>query len=238
MGTVASFTVYGSSDAIARGVALACVRLHADEAMHSVWIEDSVASQMRRGAIAISDAPSPIAEVFMRCLIARRLSDGWFNPWLMPGGYDPTGLVKDRPAMRALDELRSAGCEAGMVNVGGDVATFGKPGGRTWQVGVRHPLAADRLAFAVRSPGAVATSGEYELGRHTINVRSGRAETSALSATVTGFELDIADALAIALAAAGAQLLPAVEDLTGYEACIVQGDGAMYATPDFPFVHD
>ena len=25
---------------------------------------------------------------------ARDASGGWFDPWAMPGGYDPTGLVK------------------------------------------------------------------------------------------------------------------------------------------------
>ena len=28
------------------------------------------------------------------CLAARQLSGGWFDPWAMSGGFDPTGYVK------------------------------------------------------------------------------------------------------------------------------------------------
>jgi hypothetical protein len=51
----------------------------------------------------------------MACEAAREASDGWFDPWAMPGGYDPTGLVKGwavdqrPPVRRSMMRLASPG---------------------------------------------------------------------------------------------------------------------------------
>ena len=38
------------------------------------------------------------------CQRAKNLTAGWFDPWAMPGGIDPTGYVKGWAAQLALDE--------------------------------------------------------------------------------------------------------------------------------------
>jgi thiamine biosynthesis lipoprotein len=68
----------------------------------------------------------------------------------MPGGFDPTGLVKGWAVARALAELRRAGLPGALVNGGGDVAVFGAPpGAQRWRVGIRHPWRADALACVI-----------------------------------------------------------------------------------------
>lgn len=67
------------------------------------------------------------AEVLDLCENARRASGGWFDPWAMPAGVDPTGLVKGWAVEQALAVLHEAGMEAAMVNGGGDIAVFGAP---------------------------------------------------------------------------------------------------------------
>ena len=65
-----------------------------------------------------------------------------------------------------------------------------------------QPADPSRLACIVETPGAVATSGTYERGNHLVNPFTSTASSTA-SATVTGPDLSLADALATALAVAG-----------------------------------
>ena len=74
---------------------------HADE-VFSTWQPDSPISRLRSGQITDAQAPAEVAEVLERCAAARELSGGWFDPWAMPGGIDPTGFVKGWAAQRAL----------------------------------------------------------------------------------------------------------------------------------------
>ncbi len=56
----------------------------------------------------------------------------------------------------------------------------------------------------------------------------------AASASVTGPDLGLADALATAVAVAGAPGLALVDELAGYEALIVSPDGSRQHTARFP----
>jgi thiamine biosynthesis lipoprotein len=239
MGTIVSFDVrLGPATPGSAQVALsrACTRLDRADALFSTWKPNSPMSLLRRKEMALEDAPSEITEVLRLCALARDFSGGWFDPWQMPGGLDPTGLVKGWAADRALAELRASGVGAAMVSAGGDLATFGGPQeGLAWRIGVCDPWAADRLACVVNSPGAVATSGCYERGDHVFDPHTGRAETRCKSATVTGPELWLADALATGLLVAGEDGLSAIQEIDGYEGYVISDTGAASATGAFPF---
>jgi thiamine biosynthesis lipoprotein len=236
MGTVVSFDVRprGVPAVETRGaLTQACAILHRADAVFSLYKPDSPASRLRRGELAVCDCPAEVAAVAAMCEQARELSGGWFDPWAMPGGVDFTGLVKGWAARQAAGALRDAGVGAAMVNAAGDICVFGEPGGRPWRVGVRSPLAADRLLCVVDAEGAVATSGSYERGEHVVNVCDGRSALC-LSATVCGPDLALADAFATGLLAAadpGFQFVRAA----GYEALLVSADGSVTHTDAFPF---
>jgi FAD:protein FMN transferase len=175
--------------------------------------------------------------VLVLCERAREHSNGWFDPWAMPGGVDPTGLVKGWAAQQAAEVLSQAGLGAGMVNAAGDIAVFGAPSpARGWRIGVRSPYAADELLCTVETKAALATSGNYERGDHVRDVRNGGPATAAVSATVSGPDLAYADAFATALLAAGAAGLDAVRH-AGYEALLVLSDGAQLHSDGFRFAH-
>ena len=53
--------------------------------------------------------------------------EGWFDPWAMPGGVDPTGYVKGWATQRAIDVLVMPGITSAVVNAAGDIASFGDP---------------------------------------------------------------------------------------------------------------
>ncbi|MCX6362803.1 MAG: FAD:protein FMN transferase [Actinobacteria bacterium] len=248
MGTVVSFSLREAERTTADGAAVRDVAAEAaleraeaklrwvDE-VFSTWKPQSPVSRLRRGEIELDAAPPEVAEVLELCRTAREVSEGWFDPWSMPGGLDPTGLVKGWAAERALDEFKIAGVPAAMINAGGDIAAYGRPAaGRPWRIGIRHPLAEDRLLLMVEldGPGAVATSGTYERGEHLIDPHTGAPAYGLLSATVVGLDLAFADALATALFVSGGRLLERISRLAGYHGFTVSGDGIVRATRGLP----
>lgn len=239
MGTVASFTVHPGQlterDALA-AVEASCDVLHSADSVFSLWLPESPMSRLRNGSITLEQAPAEIGEVLELCLSARNASGGWFDPWVMPGGIDPTGLVKGWAVERALEPLRRAGADAALLNAGGDIAAFSSrlPGER-WRIGIRHPWRPDALACVLEITDAVATSGSYERGPHLIDPRDGRPGGAAASATVTGPRLAMADALATAVAVGGEEALERVRSLDGYEAYMIGTDGSETATDGIAF---
>jgi FAD:protein FMN transferase len=240
MGTVVSFLLRDREETTteaAEALERAQAKLRRFDDVFSTFKPRSAISRLRRGEIEIEEAPPEVAEVLELCRTARRATDGWFDPWALPGGVDPTGLVKGWAAERALDEFKAAGLPGAMVNAGGDIAMYGRPEtGQPWRVGVRHPLAADRLLLVaeIDGPGAVATSGTYERGAHLLNPKTGKPATRLLSATVIGRDLAYADALATAVFVSDGALLERIGELRGYHAVVVDRDGGLRASRGFP----
>jgi thiamine biosynthesis lipoprotein len=244
MGTVVVLDVYPSPAVTSANLAHvqhlmeeACAVLHRADEVFSTWRPDSPVSRLRRGEITADDAPAEVAGVIAACAAARDLSGGWFDPWAMPGGFDPTGYVKGWAAQRALAVLSPADGSCGaMVNAAGDIACSGQlPAGQPFRIGIADPAAPRRLAEIVELTGAVATSGSYERGAHLINPHSGLPAARAASASVTGPDLGLADALATGLAVAGPDGLAFVEAIGGYAGLIIGFDGTRQWTPGFPF---
>lgn len=240
MGTVVSFDLRAtglSENALQRAVDRARGVLVEADAIFSTWKPDSPVSRIRRGELAYEDAPAVVEEVVARCRAAYEASAGWFDPWAMPGGFDPTGLVKGWAAQRALAALREDAIGAAMVNAGGDIAVYGEPEpGRPWQIGIRDPRVADRLSCVVAIDGALATSASYERGSHILDPHTGAAAASSiLSASVVGPDLGLADALATALFAAGPEGLEIIGAADEYRSLTIDAEGRLEADPDFPF---
>ena len=241
MGTVVSYKVVPPSNESAAahiGLARAQAEMERVDRVFSLWRPESPMSRYRAGEAVDERAAAEIEAVLDRCRLARWLSGGWFDPWSMRGGVDPTGLVKGWAAMRALGRLVASGVSGAMVNAGGDIAVAGlAPSGDPWRIGIRHPGHAAGLLGVVQAAGAVATSGLYERGAHVIDPRRGLPSHEVVAATVTGPELDLADALATALMAAGSEAPALSERLppAGYEAAVVTIAGDLTATPGFPW---
>ncbi len=237
MGTVVSFDVRPRGLAYERtraALGRACEVLHRADEVFSLYRPDSPLSRLRRGELTLAHCPPEVSDVLAFCEQARELSGGWFDPWALPGGVDPTGLVKGWAARQAAEVLNDAGVGAGMVNAAGDIVVFGRPSPETmWRVGIRSPDLPDHLLCIVDADAAVATSGSYERGEHVRDVRGGQPASAALSATVCGPDLAYADALATGLLAAGEAGLAAITR-AGYEALIVLPGGGVARTGGFP----
>jgi FAD:protein FMN transferase len=242
MGTIVSIDVYASGDATAaeieevrRQLVQARAILQRADTVFSTWQPGSAISRLRAGEITTAEAPAEVADVLSRCATARELSGGWFDPWAMPGGIDPTGLVKGWAAQQALAAFTAPCIVGAMVNAAGDIASYGDPGtGEPFRVGIANPAAPRRLAEIVSLTGAIATSGSYERGGHLIDPYSAHSAVRVGSASVTGSDLALADALATALAVAGEPGLAFIRPLDGYEALIIGLDGCRRRTEHFP----
>jgi FAD:protein FMN transferase len=243
MGTVVTIDVYAmpdegdawSADLHRRLDQARLVLQHADD-VFSTWRPDSPVSRLRRGEITLAEVPPEVAEVMGACEAARRLSGGWFDPWAMPGGFDPTGYVKGWAAHRALAALDGLAMHGALVNAAGDIACTGRqPSGDAFRIGIADPDEPRRLAEIADLTGCIATSGTYERGSHLVDPRSGLPAARAASASVIGPDLGLADALATAIAVAGTDGLDLAEPLAGYEALVIGWDGRRHSTSQFPF---
>ena len=237
MGTVVSFDVRRGSareEEVFLALAEARRRLHHADAVFSTWRPRSPMSLVRRGEMTVEEAPPDVRAVLERCELARRVSGGWFDPWAMPGGVDPTGLVKGWAAERALEPLVEAAVGAAMVSAAGDIAVWGQPEPeRPWKIGIQDPWNRLGLIGVVEVRCAVATSGVYERGLHVLDPTTGTAAEAAVSATVVGPRLDLADALATALVAGSDKALEHIAVLDGYEGLLIHPDRSRLATPGF-----
>ena len=234
MGTVVSFLVEPADLGIERVESLldaAAAELHRLDDRFSAWKPDSELSRLRRGEVA---TPSPLMrEVIERCEAARDATAGYFDPWALAGGFDPTGLVKGWAAERALAVLVDGGITEALVNAGGDICVTP---GSTYNVGVQHPSVRDAFCAVIRVDSAAATSGVYERGEHLTNPFGGAV--AAVSATVVGGRLAEADAFATALAVGGAAVLELLERAPGLEGFFITSEGALYRTSAMDLGHD
>jgi len=171
----------------------------------STYKEQSEVSRLRRGEITITDCCADLQEVWQLCLDAKSYSDGFFDPWCVEGGFDPSGYVKGWASDRAISMMKSDGVEHIQINSAGDLSLAGgvEPG-NPWSIGIRHPEEAHTIVkvFDI-TDGAIATSGTYERGSHIKDPHTGLIAIGARSATVYGPDGGTADALATALIVAG-----------------------------------
>ncbi|MBU3692296.1 MAG: FAD:protein FMN transferase [Candidatus Nanopelagicaceae bacterium] len=171
----------------------------------STYLIDSEVARLRRNELAITDASSNVKMVWNKCLELRELTQRAFDPWAVPGGFDPSGFVKGWAAQESLRFFTEQGIEHIQINAGGDVVVRGGVDSTTpWLVGVQHPDFRDQIAKTYELfDGAIASSGTYERGAHIIDPRVGVPAVGARAATVVGPDAGVADALATALVVDG-----------------------------------
>jgi thiamine biosynthesis lipoprotein len=156
-----------------------------------------------------------------------------------PGmSVDLGAIAKGAIIDEAVSVLRRRGVARGLVDAGGDVASFGEG---EFRIGIQDPRDREKLMGAVSiGEGGVVTSGDYEryatIGgkrySHIVDPRTGEPAEGPVSVTVIGPNATDADALATAISVMGrekgGELL---EKLPSFKALIVErrGDGSLEA---------
>lgn len=174
----------------------------------------------------------------LRTVGYRRLSvdsDGVVRPtppgnplWLELGG-----VAKGYAVDVAVAELTESGIQAGIVNAGGDLRSFGvRPDRGFWRIGIQDPDDPQGMLGVLEvDEGSVATSGDYERYfekdgirfHHILDPTSGLPVRNGIrSATVITRECGLADALATAAFVMGPEKgLALLERLEGVEGILV-----------------
>jgi thiamine biosynthesis lipoprotein len=179
-------------------------QLREADRLFSTYRDDSEVSRLRRGDLTPARCHPLVREVLELCEEARERTDGWFDAWL-PGGLDPSGLVKGWAVERAAALLADVDGLDHYVNAGGDMAVrVAGPAAPPWRIGVEDPRDRSRL-LAVREVrcGGIATSGSAARGAHIVDPRTGNRPDDLLSVTVIGPTLLWADVYATAAVARG-----------------------------------
>jgi thiamine biosynthesis lipoprotein len=147
------------------------------------------------------------------------------------------GYIADK--VKAL--LQSKGCNSGLVNVSGDINTWGKqPNGKSWTIGIVNPMNKNKVfATFPLDNSAVETSGSYEKYvtfngirySHIIDPRTGYPATGIVSVSVFAKQTEIADALATGIFVLGIEVgIDLVNQLKGIECIIVDEKGKIYTS--------
>jgi thiamine biosynthesis lipoprotein len=137
--------------------------------------------------------------------------------------------------------LQEKGCNSGLVNVSGDINTWGKqPNGNAWTVGIVNPMNKNKVfATFPLDDSAVETSGSYEKyvtfnGKrysHIIDPRTGYPASGIISVSVFAKQTELADALATGIFVMGVEVgLDLVNQLKGIECIIVDDKGGIHVS--------
>jgi len=161
---------------------------------------------------------------------------------------DLSAVAKGFAVDKVADHLTGLGSSAFLVEVGGELRSFGnKPDGSDWRIAVEAPIANDRVVHGVIKliNKGLATSGDYrnffeENGvrfSHTIDPRTGKPIRHRLaSVTVVHPEAAYADAWATALMVLGEQQGYALAEKNNIAALMLVKGGESFAeltTPAF-----
>lgn len=137
--------------------------------------------------------------------------------------------------------LQVKGCKSGLVNVSGDINTWGtQPDGKSWTVGIVNPMNKNKVfATFPLEDSAVETSGSYEKyvtfnGKrysHIIDPRTGYPASGIISVSVFAKQTELADALATGIFVLGIDVgLDLINQLNGIGCIIVDDKGNIHVS--------
>lgn len=190
----------------------------------STYKPDSEVSRYRRGEITEKKLSAETKRVLKGCRRAEKLTNGYFSAWY-DGLFDPSGYVKGWAISEGAKMIEKAGYKTYCIGAGGDIHA-GSAGAKTWHIGLQDPKNKKNLTNQVFfKNGAVATSGNYERGKHIINPKTGKHADSLASVSVVGSDIITADVLATAAFAMGRAGIDFINQKPGYQALAVNKKG-------------
>ena len=151
------------------------------------------------------------------------------------------GIAQGYIADKIKEVLQEKRCTSGLVNVSGDINTWGKqPNGEPWSVGIINPMNKNKVfATFILDDSAVETSGSYEKfvifkGKrysHIIDPRTGYPASGIVSVSVFAKQTELADALATGIFVLGIEVgLDLVNQLNGIDCIIVDDKGGVHVS--------
>ncbi|BFU90441.1 MAG: FAD:protein FMN transferase [Nitrospira sp.] len=151
---------------------------------------------------------------------------------------DVGGIGKGYAADRAVEEMKRAGAQGGVVALSGDIKTFGVlPKGKGFPVGVKHPREDEALIAVIDlKDEAISTAGDYERFferdgiryHHILDPQTLRPARGCQSVTIIAKEGAVADGLDTGIFVLGpTRGMELVERLPDVEALIIDDKGTV-----------
>lgn len=151
------------------------------------------------------------------------------------------GIGQGYIADKIKELLQGKGCSSGLVNVSGDISTWGKQqNGKLWTIGIINPMNKNKVfATFPLEDTAVETSGSYEKyvvfnGKrysHIIDPRTGYPASGIVSVTVFAKQTELADALATSIFVMGVDVgIHFINQINGLDCIIVDDKGVIHTS--------
>ena len=186
----------------------------------SPYKKTSEVSLYNEGKISEQNLSKDIKEILELCENTKKDTDGFFDI-IYDGKINPSGLVKGLAIYRAGEILDKAGFKNFYVEIAGDIETRGYNNeGKKWAIGIRNPFNREENVKVVYLCGeGIATSGNYERGKHIYNPKEKKEADAIASMTIIGPNVYEADRFATACFAMGSDGIYFIEkkpELAGY----------------------
>lgn len=201
----------------------------------STFKKESEISRINRGELRAENASPKMQKIFQLCEQTQKETHGFFDIHLN-GILDPSGLVKGLAIHQGAELLRKKGYHDFYVEIAGDIEVSGhNHEGKAWRVGIQNPFNLTEVIKVTHLSGqkGIATSGNYQRGKHIYDPVHHQHADEIASITVIGPNVYDADRFATAAFAMGESGLDFIENLPELEAYMVTKDKHAFFTTGF-----
>jgi len=208
--------------------------LHHVDQKFSTYKADSEISQINRGELSNLDYSGEMKKVLKLCEETKKETGGYFDINLN-GKLDPSGIVKGYAIWQASKILEKKGYRNFYVEIAGDIQTSGRNEKKEdWRVGIQNPFNLKEIIKVLKiSNKGIATSGNYQRGKHVLNPKTKLPADGIASITVIGTNIYEADRFATAAFAMGEKGIEFIEKLKGFEGYMIKNDRMAIMTSGF-----
>lgn len=140
---------------------------------------------------------------------------------------DLGGIGKGYVAKKIALFLKGNGAKKGLINVGGEIISFGK----SYTIALQDPFSVENFLYfkSSKEPISISTSGDYErfIGikehNHILDTKSGNSANlySSMSIIKNGFDIDMLDAYATAMSNCSIEDIKRSADILGFSAILI-----------------
>lgn len=199
----------------------------------STYKEDSETIAIQKGNIKLENVSEEMSEIIKQGIILKEKTLGYFDMYY-DEVFDPTGIVKgwaiDNVSSMLKEHVRNF-----FVDAGGDIYAAGtNETGNKWRVGIQDPFDTGKIFLRVNiSNMSIATSGNYQRGKHIKNPSNGKEADEVSSVSIVAPSATIADGYATAVFAKGENGLDLIKNDKEVDGCIILKDKRVITTPGF-----
>jgi thiamine biosynthesis lipoprotein len=195
-------------------------RLREIDRQYSPYKKDSELTRYQNGELKEKEISAEFKNIIKACQEAERITDGYFSAYFN-GKFDPTGYVKGWAGAEAGKVIEKAGYKTYCIGAGGDILARSNSD-KVWSIGIQDPKNKSSIIESIADKNvAVATSGNYERGKHIINPKTGKYAGKLLSVSVIGPDIITADVLATAIFARESDASSFSKLMVNYKALLI-----------------